>query len=78
MAARFKNKKYYRKLSKKERRQFRLNCEAYYEGCFKKMLNSKSVSNLENFLSYSFHWDSTKQGHSYWFEIVRKKQFGYY
>ena len=73
MAARFRNEKYYRKLSKKERRQFRLDCEKHKHGHFKRfMVSSELIENIHDFLSCAFEWERSLQGSAYWLKIARR------
>jgi len=65
MAARFRNEKFYRKLSKKERRQFRLNCNNDPRDTFKDIMQYDFL-NVEQFIGGAFLWDQTPQGYDYW------------
>lgn len=72
MAARFRNEKYYRKLSKKERRQFRLNCEKWDKGRFKYILNSPLINNFDDLISFGFPWSQSLEDFGYWLSISRR------
>lgn len=70
-AARFRNEKYYRKLSKKERRQFRLNCDADRDNTFIEAMNY-DFSKFSDFIAGGFYWDKTPEGNSYWSKISNR------
>ena len=76
MAAKFKNEKYYRKLSKKERRQFKKNCNdknpEQFSITFQRMMKEVNVINFSAFISYGFHWHLTPEGSDYWFKIATR------
>jgi hypothetical protein len=72
MTKRFKHLKYYRKLSKKERRQFRVNCERYDKGRFKYILSSAIITDYKTLIEFAFSWPHTPEQGKYWLEISRK------
>jgi hypothetical protein len=71
MASRFRNEKYYRKLSKKERRQFKTNCNNDPKDSFKDIMNYEFFS-IKQFIGGAFLWDQTPEGHDYWAILQNK------
>lgn len=57
---------WYRKLSKKQRKQFKANC-----GAFQHEMNRTDTFN--GFISGDFIWSGSPQGHKYWSNISNKK-----
>lgn len=72
MAARFGNEKYYRKLSKKERRQFRLNCNNNLGFSFKQTMKKTYIKTFYDFIGVAFSWYETPEGGIYWSLISRR------
>jgi hypothetical protein len=54
-------------LSEQEQREFRVNCDDFYEymqiECF----------SFRAFISLAFDWIDTPQGHEYWMEISKRE-----
>lgn len=72
MAKKFRNEKYYRKLSKKERRQFRKNCDNDKIHSFKETMNHDFIKNFAQFIGGAFDWYNSPEGGSYWSLISRR------
>lgn len=83
MAARFRNEKYYRKLSKKERRQFRRNFinesnNKYDETLFKIYMTyvlPEHYTDFTFFITHAFYWGDTKEGFDYWRKISNRGNY---
>ena len=61
-----KNEKYFRKLSKKNRRLFRNNCMD-----FKQTMNSDWPGSFSAFIGGAFLWSGTKEGYWYWSNVSK-------
>lgn len=68
-----RNKKYLRKLSKKERRQFRLNFDS--DGDFRYYMKWEIVDDFTFFITSGFYWDVSNEGYDYWRSIANRGNY---
>lgn len=68
----FRNEKYYRKLSKKERRQFRNNCKSIGGFRTMKYVMTIKMDRFSDFIGGFFTWTQTPEGLNYWSKIFHR------
>jgi hypothetical protein len=54
-------------LSEQEQREFRINCDDFYE------YMDSEIESFRAFISLSFDWIDTPQGNDYWSEISNRQ-----
>jgi hypothetical protein len=54
-------------LSEQEQREFRINCDDFYE------YMDSEIESFEDFINFAFDWIDTPQGTSNWREISKRK-----
>lgn len=54
-------------LSEQEQREFRINCDDFYE------YMDSEIESFDFFISLAFDWIDTPQGNDYWIEISNRQ-----